>query len=238
MVKEFKANNPAGVDDIPSDIYENVNVVANGSSTHWTINIKPNNTTTKYKGSKTIELKVKVGIGSFTWIEQGNYYKTMLREQIIAEFIINNPTTSGDIPSDIYDAININAIQGTNGWEIILSTKTSSPIYGGSLSFYVYTTAQPVNTIDWSPYGTYIATMTDESMTAEFINNNPAGSNGIPADIYDHVEVNAVGEGVNRIIEVHPKSGDLLYRDNCKVSVIMMGILVCGNKQYILTIFN
>ena len=126
IIEVFKANNVAGVNDLPEDIYSNVTITANQIEETWTSVTVSANSDSKYKGKKTVNITVKTALSDFTdWTERKglhDYYKRLgTKTLIVATFILNHPAGEHGLPADIYDDVDVKASHDTWEWVVTIT---------------------------------------------------------------------------------------------------------------------
>ncbi|MCF0227884.1 MAG: leucine-rich repeat protein, partial [Malacoplasma sp.] len=136
VIAEFKKQNPAGVNNLPEDIYDNVNfIIKRVTNTIWQITLNANKDSSSYYGSVFANLNIKTNINDYNWnFDAGNYNALMSEQDVINQFKMVNPAGENGLPEDIYDEKNVDVTANGSGknWDIYLST-TNSLKYGSSI---------------------------------------------------------------------------------------------------------
>ena len=76
-----------------------------------------------------------------------------------------------------------------------------------------------VKIYNWKNTGEYYSLMNQQQVVDEFISQNKAGENDIPADIYDYITVSSSGEGINRTILVEVTKSNDLYGGRTSINL-------------------
>ena len=221
---EFLSNNEAGKNGIPDDIYNHVTLTSTSEDPQqtWTITIKLiNGSDTIYANTETtvtIDTSL-VNVSLLPWSTSGNNYSsTLTDEQYVAEFKNVNKAGQNGLPSNIYDSsdgvdITVTAGTGYSDRQLLIKAKDTSEVFTGQTKIFIYINKTDIGTTTyWTTPTNCTAPMTNAEISAEFIRQNPEGENEIPTGIYDEINVITFGEGKNRTIVVYAKATSNLYR--------------------------
>ena len=130
FIDEFKKNNVAGQNNIPADIYDHINFDISGALASWTITLTAKDTSTKYFGTKQIDINAKINVVSLNWISTGDYSIDMAKDHILNVFKQNNPSGQHGLPDDVYENVDVTN-DGESKWTISITAKDTSTTYIG-----------------------------------------------------------------------------------------------------------
>ena len=241
VVTLFKQQNPEGQNNIPENIYSEVDVVATKVSNVWaTITVSARSDSSHYTGSKVLSIVAKTELADLNWkFDNTNYYVQLKTSAaIVAQFKANNIPGRDNLPLDIYDQVDVVAIPNpqTSSWTIKITPMSNSTKYCGECSADITLTKYPIEEINWvsaSINASYDETMDDGKVAATFIKNNPAGQNGIPSDIYSYVTVSAKQiESIWRI-SVTANLNNPYYQGSITITPVVCGYMIYDGKTYI-----